>query len=95
MIALVVGIIFILFALFAGLPLSWGLDWWPEVLVVLKGGVPILAIFIGFIAFFIGIADIKDKIAAKKEEAEEEDEDDEENGENADAESGKPDSKEE
>lgn len=77
MVALVVGVIFILFAFFAGLPLAWGLNWWPEVLVVLKGGVPILAIFIGFIAFFIGIADIKDKIAAKKEEDDDEKEDEE------------------
>jgi hypothetical protein len=32
--------------------------------------VPILAVFIGLIAFFVGVADIKDKIEAKKEEAE-------------------------
>jgi hypothetical protein len=38
----------------------------------LQGGVPILAVFIGLIAVFIGIADIKDRIEAKREEAEEE-----------------------
>jgi len=37
----------------------------------LKGGVPILAVFIGLIAFFVGVADIKDKMEAKKEEEEE------------------------
>jgi hypothetical protein len=33
-------------------------------------GGPILAVFIGLIAFFVGVADIKDKIEAKKEEEE-------------------------
>jgi len=71
MIALIIGIVLVLFAVFAVLPVSWGLQWWPEVVVFLKGGVPILAVFIGLIAFFVGIADIKDKIEAKKEEEEE------------------------
>ena len=35
----------------------------------LRGGLPIFAAFIGLIAVFIGIADIKDKQDAKKEEA--------------------------
>ncbi len=72
MIALIVGIVFILFSIYSVLPIEgWGLQWWDEVLEVLKGGVPILAIFIGLIAVLIGIADIRDKIEAKKEEAEE------------------------
>ncbi len=72
MIALLVGIVFILFSIYSVLPIEgWGLQWWDEVLEVLKGGVPILAIFIGLIAVLIGIADIRDKIEAKKEEAEE------------------------
>ena len=37
----------------------------------MKGGIPILAVFIGLISFFVGIADIKDKIEAKREEEEE------------------------
>ncbi len=41
------------------------------VIEFLKGGAPILAVFIGLIAFFVGVADIKDKMEAKKEEAEE------------------------
>lgn len=77
MLALIIGIVLILFALFAGLPLGWGLDWWNDVLIVLRGGIPILAIFIGFIAMFIGFADIKDKIEAKKEEEEEDQEEQE------------------
>ena len=72
MLALSVGIIFILFSVYAVLPESvWGLEWWKEVVFVLKGIIPILAFFIGLIAVFIGIADIKDKILTKKEEAEE------------------------
>ena len=71
MIALTIGIVLILFAVYAVLPVSWSLQWWPEVIQFLKGGVPILAVFIGLIAFFVGVADIKDKMEAKKEEEEE------------------------
>ncbi|MFW6368235.1 MAG: hypothetical protein ACOCZ9_00730 [Spirochaetota bacterium] len=71
MVALIVGIVFILFAVYAVLPFPWALDWWAPVLDFLMGGLPILAVFIGLIAVFIGIADIKDKIEAKKEEAQE------------------------
>ena len=71
MVALLVGIIFIAFAVYAVLPVAWSLQWWDYVVDFLRGGVPILAIFVGLIAVFIGIADIKDRIEAKKEEAEE------------------------
>lgn len=71
MIALTIGIVLILFAVYAVLPVTWSLQWWPEVIQFLKGGVPILAVFIGLIAFFVGVADIKDKMEAKKEEQEE------------------------
>ncbi|HAP44588.1 MAG: hypothetical protein A2087_04490 [Spirochaetes bacterium GWD1_61_31] len=68
MIALLVGLLFIGFAVFAvlpGMPLAWG----DEVLAFLKGALPVLAAFIGLIAVFIGIADLKDRAEAKKEEA--------------------------
>ncbi len=71
MIALTIGIVLVLFAVYAVLPVPWSLQWWPEVIQFLKGGVPILAVFIGLIAFFVGVADIKDKMEAKKEEQEE------------------------
>ena len=71
MIALTIGIVLILFAVYSILPVSWGLQWWSEVIQFLKGGVPIVAVFVGLIAFFVGIADIKDKREAKKEEEEE------------------------
>ncbi|MCG8480851.1 MAG: hypothetical protein MI724_17285 [Spirochaetales bacterium] len=72
--ALIVGIVFLLFAVYAVLPASIPfalLNWWEQVKIVLAGGIPLLALFIGFIAIMIGIADIKDKIEAKKEEEEE------------------------
>jgi hypothetical protein len=69
MVALLVGVVFLAFTVFSVLP--FGLNWWPQVVFVLKGAVPILALFIGLIAVFIGVADIKDKIEAKKEEEEE------------------------
>ncbi|SIP86811.1 hypothetical protein SAMN05920897_10113 [Alkalispirochaeta americana] len=72
--AMVFGVALVLFAVYAVLPASVPfavLNWGEQVLVVLAGGVPILALFIGLIAVMIGIADIKDKKEAKKEEAEE------------------------
>jgi len=71
MVALIVGIVFMVFAVYSVLPFTWALDWWQPVLEFLKGGIPIIALLIGIIAVFIGIADIKDRIEAKKEEAEE------------------------
>ncbi|TVQ41103.1 MAG: hypothetical protein EA384_01125 [Spirochaetaceae bacterium] len=71
MVALIVGLVFVLFAVYSVLPVEWSLQWGVYVLDFLKGGVPIIAIFIGLIAILIGIADIKDKIEARKEEAEE------------------------
>ena len=68
MVALFVGIVFILFAVYAVLPIAWSLQWWPAVLQFIKGGLPIFAFFIGLLAVFIGIAEIKDRIEAKKEE---------------------------
>ncbi|MBN1685591.1 MAG: hypothetical protein JW852_03005 [Spirochaetales bacterium] len=72
MVALIVGVICVLFAVYSVLPLEgWGLFWWDEVLQVLKGGIPLVALFIGLIAILIGVADIRDRIEAKKEEEEE------------------------
>ena len=70
MIALIIGLIFIAVAAWTVLPadILYGRNWWPFVVEFFKGGAPIMALLIGIIAFFIGIADIKDKIEAKKEE---------------------------
>jgi hypothetical protein len=66
--ALVTGLIVITAAVIACIPA--GLGWWDEVLVFLRGCLPVLAVFIGLIAIFIGIMDIKDRITAGKEKKE-------------------------
>ena len=71
MVALIIGILFIAFAVVAVIPVEGLLQWGSQVITFLQGGAPVLAVFIGLIAIFIGIADIKDRIEAKKEEAEE------------------------
>ena len=75
--AVIIGLVIIAAAVFAILPLEiagFGLSWGNDVLAFLRGGLPVIAILIGIIAVFIGIADIKDraeaKAEAKKEEAE-------------------------
>lgn len=66
MVAMTVGILLILFTVFAALP--QGLAWGAEIIMFLKGCVPVLTAFVGLISIFIGVADIKDKKEAKKEE---------------------------
>jgi len=71
--ATIIGLVIIAAAVFAILPpdvIGFGLKWGKDVLVFLRGGVPVIAILIGIIAVFIGIADMKDRAEAKKEEAE-------------------------
>jgi hypothetical protein len=63
--ALILGMVIIAAAVWAILP--EGLGWWGDVLAFLRGGLPVLAAFIGLIAVFIGIADIRDRAEAKKE----------------------------
>lgn len=67
MVAMIVGVILIAFTVIAALPACLG--WGAEIIVFLKGCIPVLTAFVGLIAIFIGIADIKDKNEAKKEEA--------------------------
>ena len=71
MVALIVGLLLILFCVFACLPAEYfgfGLNWGKEVLSFLRGFAPVLAAFVGLVAVFVGFADIKDKREAKKEE---------------------------
>lgn len=70
MIALLVGLVLLLFAVYSVLPVPWSTQWWPDVMAFLKGGIPVAALLIGLIALFVGFADIKDKMEAKKEERE-------------------------
>jgi len=75
--AVIIGLIIIAAAVFAVLPpelLGFGLGWGDDVLIFLRGGVPVVALLVGLLAIFIGIADAKDRAEAraeaKKEEAE-------------------------
>ena len=68
--SLIAGLLIIAFAVFSILPAkpeSFGLGWAANMIDFLKGAVPVMAIVIGFIIIFIGIADIKDRAEAKKE----------------------------
>ncbi|MDR2747510.1 MAG: hypothetical protein LBB77_08705 [Treponema sp.] len=66
--AIVLGLIFLAAAVLAVSPA--GLGWWADVLTFLRGALPVLAILIGLVALFIGIADLKDRAAARKESPE-------------------------
>jgi hypothetical protein len=64
--ALLFGILILAAAVLAILPI--GLDWREDVLSFLRGALPVIALFIGLVSIFIGIADSKDRAEAKKEE---------------------------
>ena len=68
MFTIIFGIACIAFTVFACLPS--GLNWTENVLFVLKGASPIVAAFVGIIAILIGIADMRDRQEAKREELE-------------------------
>jgi len=71
--SVILGLVILAAAAFAILPpeaLGFGLGWGNDVLVFLRGGLPVIAVLIGLIAIFIGIADMKDRAEAKREEAE-------------------------
>ena len=68
--AVIIGLLIIAAAVFAILPsdvIGFGLGWGDNVLAFLRGGLPVIAILIGLIAIFIGIADMKDIAEAKKD----------------------------
>lgn len=70
MFTVIFGIILIAFAVFAALPAGIGLGWGSEILFVLKGALPVLAVLFGIFVIFIGVADINDRREAKREEEE-------------------------
>jgi len=70
--SLIIGMIILAAAVFAALSpefAGFGLGWWKDILAFLRGGLPVIAVLIGLIAVFIGIADMKDRAEARKEEA--------------------------
>ena len=71
--SMIIGLIITAAAVFVILPpdvIGFGLGWGEDVLTFLRGGLPVIAILVGLLAVFIGIADIKDRAEARKEEAE-------------------------
>ncbi|MGL4986289.1 MAG: hypothetical protein ACRC5H_04020 [Treponemataceae bacterium] len=66
MISMFIGIIMIAFTVVAAMPT--GLNWGDEIVFFLKGCAPVFAAFVGIVAIFIGIADLKDRSEARKEE---------------------------
>jgi len=63
--ALFPGFTVIVAAILAVVPA--GLNWKEDVLAVLRGSLPVISVFIGLLLIFVGIADIKDRAAAKRE----------------------------
>jgi hypothetical protein len=68
MFAIVFGIICICFTVFACLPM--GLGWGANIVLFLKGALPVFAALTGLVAILIGVADIRDRNEAKREEME-------------------------
>jgi len=69
--AVIIGLVILAAAVFAILPVDkYGLGWGDDILIFLRGGLPVIAILIGLVAVFIGIAEMKDRAEAKKEEKE-------------------------
>ena len=64
MIALLVGIVFVILGVL-GLIL-----WWGNFIIVLTGSLPPIFILSGLAALALGISQVRDKMAAKKEEEE-------------------------
>ena len=68
---LIIGLLIIVAAVYAILPpnvLGFGLGWGEEVLAFLRGAAPVIAILAGLVIIFIGVAEMKDRAEAKKEE---------------------------
>jgi len=69
--ALILGFVVIVVAVLAVLPA--GLDWGDDVLTFLRGSLPVVAVLISLILIFVGVADIKDRAALKKEKEQKKD----------------------
>jgi uncharacterized membrane protein len=65
--SLIIGLVFLVAAVFAMMPI--GLGWWPNVVQFFRGFLPAAAVIIGLVISFVGCADIKDRMSEKKEKA--------------------------
>jgi uncharacterized membrane protein len=63
--AVILGFAVIAVAVLAVLPA--GLGWAQDVLAFLRGSLPVIAVLIGLILIFVGVADIKDRAEERKE----------------------------
>ena len=63
--ALILGFVVIIIAVLSILPA--GLGWGADVLAFLRGAMPVIAVLIGLILAFVGVADIKDRRDARRE----------------------------
>jgi len=63
--ALILSIAVIIVAVLAIIPA--GLSWGGDVLAFLRGALPVIAIIIGIVLFFVGISDIRERAELKKE----------------------------
>jgi hypothetical protein len=62
---LILGLVVIAAAVLAILPI--GLGWGEDVMVFLRGALPVIAGFIGLVMVFVGITGIKDRLDTRKE----------------------------
>jgi hypothetical protein len=67
-VSLIAGIVSVILGF---ITLGWW-KWWKELIIVLKGTIPILLVLGGLIAIYGGYTSIQDRIEAKKEEEKEE-----------------------
>jgi hypothetical protein len=72
--ALILGIVILFAVAYSVLPIPTGLGWGRDVLVFLRGALPVIAAFIGLVALFIGVSDMKDQAELKKEQSSEKNE---------------------
>ena len=75
--SIIIGLVILAAAVFAILPpekAGFGLGWAGDVLAFMRGALPVIALLVGIIAVFIGVADIKDRAEAKKETSEKQEE---------------------
>ena len=67
MVSLFIGLLMVAGSLYVALPFDWALNWWQDILPVLKGGTPILLLGMGGMFCVLGFGDIRDRAQARKE----------------------------
>lgn len=63
----IVGLLMVVGGLYLGLPAEWAVGWFDEVLLVLKGVLPLGLIGMGLLTLLLGVADIRDRAEERKE----------------------------